>query len=128
MDGVGRNISLYCLRHYLYGASAFSRWVEGARCKIKEIDKIKERNTKFEFTIQKDSNGYNMKYKFHVTISKVEKTKGFWSKKDASRYITNIKITENNSWSNSEKESYFIDNLDCVKGFFDLWIANSKPS
>ena len=79
----------------------------------KGLDRISEKNTKFEITISKDATGTDMKYLFRVTISKVTKIeyKGFWTKieVDNSRYISNIRVHDNSKYSSTEQESYYID-------------------
>jgi hypothetical protein len=74
----------------------------------KGVDRIPEKCTRFDFTINSSVNGEKMKYSFYVTISKVKRTKGFWKTVDDSRYITKISIKENSSYS-SEVEAYYFD-------------------
>jgi hypothetical protein len=75
----------------------------------KGVDRVTEKCTIFYFTISNGVNGEKMKYIFHVIISKVKRTKGFFKTVDDSRYITKISIKENVNWSSSEIETYYLD-------------------
>jgi hypothetical protein len=75
----------------------------------KGADRISEKCTRFDFTISSGVNGEKMKYSFHVTVSKVKRTKGFWKTVDDSRYITKIGIKENSTYSSNEIETYYLD-------------------
>jgi hypothetical protein len=92
----------------------------------KGVDRISEKCTRFDFTISHGVNGEKMKYSFHVTISKVKRTKGFWKAVDDSRYITKIGIKEYSSYSSSEIEAYYLDTDYMEKGQLSTRDIQSK--
>lgn len=76
-------------------------------------ERVNEKNTSFEFSINSGSDGTKLKYTFAVSVHKVfkTKTKGFFNSTviDCSRYITRIRIRENTNWSSSDIETYYFD-------------------